>query len=138
MIYDNDGNMLVQNRIKNDWPGITFPGGKVESTESIIASTIREVKEETNLVISDLKICGVKDWVNDGVRHIIFLFKTSSFKGELVSSAEGEVFWIKKSDLNNYKLANGFDKMFEVFENDDLSEFYYDINGDGSWIAKLL
>ena len=29
MVYDNAGNVLVQERIKKDWPGITFPGGHV-------------------------------------------------------------------------------------------------------------
>ena len=30
MVYDDNGNILVQNRTKNTWPGITFPGGHVE------------------------------------------------------------------------------------------------------------
>ncbi len=27
MVYDNDGNILVQDRVQKDWSGITFPGG---------------------------------------------------------------------------------------------------------------
>lgn len=30
MIYDDDGNVLVQDRRDSDWGGITFPGGHVE------------------------------------------------------------------------------------------------------------
>ena len=49
MIYKDNGEFLVQDRIKNDWPGITFPGGKVEKDELITESCIREIKEETGL-----------------------------------------------------------------------------------------
>lgn len=34
MIYDDAGNVLVQDRLNPDWPGITFPGGHVEAGES--------------------------------------------------------------------------------------------------------
>ena len=33
MIYDGE-KVLVQERVKADWPGITFPGGHVERGES--------------------------------------------------------------------------------------------------------
>lgn len=51
MVYDNAGNVLVQERIKKDWPGITFPGGHVEYLESFHDAVVREVKEETGLDI---------------------------------------------------------------------------------------
>ena len=54
--------MLVQVRDKNDWDGISFPGGHIEKGESIIASVIREVKEETGLDIKNVIPCGFKDW----------------------------------------------------------------------------
>lgn len=61
MVYDGS-KILVENRVKKDWPGVTFPGGHVEHGESIVDSTVREVKEETGLDIKDLKICGVKQF----------------------------------------------------------------------------
>jgi len=38
MIYDDKGNILVQDRLKKDWPGVTFPGGKgfLDSTRKIM------------------------------------------------------------------------------------------------------
>lgn len=42
MVCDGD-KVLVQNRVKPGWPGITFPGGHVEPGESVTASVIREV-----------------------------------------------------------------------------------------------
>ncbi len=34
MVYDDNGNVLVQNRKDKEWGGITFPGGHVEKKES--------------------------------------------------------------------------------------------------------
>ena len=52
LVYSGD-KILVQERNKKDWPGLTFPGGHVEKGENFIASVIREVKEETGLTIYD-------------------------------------------------------------------------------------
>lgn len=125
MIYC-ENKILVQDRVKN-WKGITFPGGHVNLEESFIKSTIREVKEETGLDVFDLKLCGVKQFTMEdkSFRYIVFCYKTDKFVGEIKSSAEGEVFWIDKHELNNYNLASGFKEMFEVFENDEISESYH-------------
>ncbi len=93
MICDGKGRVLVQNRVNPNWPGITFPGGHIEYGESIVDSVIREVKEETGLTVSNLKLCGIEDWMRDsGERYIVFFYKTETFTGELESSREGEVF----------------------------------------------
>ena len=44
MVRDSD-RVLVMDRKKEDWPGITFPGGHVEAGESFTEAVIREVKE---------------------------------------------------------------------------------------------
>lgn len=126
MIYDDDGNILVQDRVSKLWSGITFPGGHIKKGESIVESVIREVKEETGLDIKNPKICGVKQWQTDkNVRYIVFFYKTNEFSGKLKSSSEGNVFWIKSEELNNYNLASDFDEMFEIFKDDNLQEFQW-------------
>ncbi|MDE6047793.1 MAG: 8-oxo-dGTP diphosphatase [Anaeroplasmataceae bacterium] len=136
MIYYGD-QILVQDRVNPGWPGLAFPGGHVEQGESIVDSTIREVKEETGLDITNLKICGVKQWFLDDIRYICFLFKTNQFKGKLISTREGENFWINRKDLFNYTLASNFVDMIQVFENDDLSEqFRTFVNGEKVSILK--
>ena len=119
--------ILVQDKINSSYTGVTFPGGHVEMGESFVNSVVREMKEETGLDVYDLRLCGIKQWAdkNKNYRYIVLFYKTNSFKGELKSSREGEVFWIKKDELFNYKLADGFDGMFEVFDNDELSENYH-------------
>lgn len=126
MVYDEDM-ILVQDRTDPNWSGITFPGGHVEIKESFVDSTVREVLEETGLTISNLKLCGIKQWIHkEGkYRYIVLFYKTCSFSGELKSSTEGKVFWIKRNDINKYVLAEGFESMLEVFENDNLSENYH-------------
>ena len=137
MIYDSQGRVLVQNRTDQNWPGVTFPGGHIEKQESLVQSVIREVKEETGLTISNPILCGVKQFpINEG-RYIVFLFKTNQFTGNLENSSEGEVFWIKREEIANYPLSKDFDKMLAVFENYELSEFYY-TQSEGEWEVKLL
>lgn len=116
MIYKEDGSFLVQNRTKNDWPGINFPGGHVKDDETIEQSCIREIKEETGLDISSLYSPGYIEWYvpEDGKRHLCIIFTTKHFKGHIKSSNEGEVFFIKEDDLKNYPLSLDFDKVLEI------------------------
>ena len=83
--------ILVQERTKKDWPGLTLPGGKVKDDETIFESVKREIKEETGLDISDVKERGYIEWNIEDRRHLCILFESSKFKGDLRSSSEGEV-----------------------------------------------
>lgn len=133
MIYDDDGNVLVQDRRDSDWGGITFPGGHVEKGESFTDAVIREVYEETGLTIETPQICGIKQWPeDDGSRYIVLFYKTSHFAGELKSSEEGEVYWTKLSRLKELPLAGGMELMLRVFLEDEVSE-YYIYEEDGEW-----
>lgn len=125
MIYDNAGNILVQDRKKKDWPGITFPGGHMEQKESCVEAVIREVYEETGLTIQHPKLCGIKQFQEGSCRYMVLLYKTNMFTGTLTSSAEGEVFWIKRLDIDSYTLAKDMKALIRLFEQDDISEFYY-------------
>lgn len=137
MVQDGD-RVLVQNRTDPDWPGITFPGGHVESGESFAASVIREVFEETGLTIENPRLCGIKEWENkDGSRYMVLLYKTDQFSGELQSSDEGEVFWVHFDELPTLKLGLDFQKHLELFLNDELSEAFYENTSEG-WKLHLL
>ena len=83
--------------------------------------------------------CGVRQWTDEakGFRYIVLLFKTNRFSGELKSSDEGKVFWIDKKDIVKYALADGFEEVLEMFENDALSENYWWME-NGEWKYKNL
>lgn len=116
---------LLQNRIKKDWAGYTFPGGHVEPGESIVMSVIREIKEETGLTIKDPRLVGIKQFPILNGRYIVFLFEADEFMGEIKDSEEGKVGWFTKEELNNLNLVNDFMELLEVFEGNS-TEFIYD------------
>lgn len=137
MVYYGEGNVLVQNRLNPDWPGIVFPGGHVEAGESFYDAAVREVFEETGLTVSELQMCGIKDWFrDDGTRYVVLLYKTDKFEGELTSSDEGEVMWIPLAKMQGMEITESMKTMLKVFLEDNLSEqFFY--KEDGKWIEVL-
>ena len=140
MVTDGQGRLLVQDRVNPDWPGITFPGGHVEPGESFVESVIREVREETGLTVQDPILCGVKQFPLQGEgRYVLLLFRASRFTGTLTSSAEGEVFWLPREEMENCRLTPDFSEMLRVFEASGLSEFYYYREPEtGEWQHRLL
>lgn len=112
MVYDDDGNVLVQDRRKPMWPGITFPGGHVEPGESFADSVTREVYEETGLRIVNPVLCGIKQFpTDDGGRHVILMYKTNQLSGTLQSSDEGDVFWVRRDELTQLPLSKDLAEM---------------------------
>lgn len=76
MVYDDAGNVLVQDKVDKKWSGLTFPGGHIEKGESFVDSVIREVYEETGLTIEKPRICGTKDWLrDDGSRYLVVFIR---------------------------------------------------------------
>ena len=147
MIEDTaTGRVLVQHRLPkatNPWCGLTFPGGHVEAGESITASTIREIREETGLTVSNLRMCGVVEWetigkradgspaeVTDDSKYIVFMFRTSDFTGELKSSAEGRMEWMTLDEMRQGGLAPHMEEYIRVLLEDDVPQAY-GISGSG-------
>ena len=65
-------------------------------------------------------LCGIKQWyAKEDVRYVVLFFKTNRFSGTLRPSDEGEVYWIPKEKLPEYKLASDMDEMLEIFESAD-------------------
>ena len=137
LVYSGD-KILVQERNKKDWPGLTFPSGHVEKGENFIASVIREVKEETGLTIYDPLLCGMEEYKadNNDERYLMLFYKTDKFEGELKSSKEGKVFWINKDDLLKYELSLDLDRIYKIMTDDSLSELIYEYK-NGEYISYI-
>lgn len=128
---------LLQDRVKKDWKGFTLPGGHVEPGESIVDAVVREMKEETGLTVEHPKLCGVKQFPLKGDgdetgRYLVFLFVADKFSGEVISSEEGAMHWVKIEDLPKVNLVNDFTELLEVMLDENLSEFQYVVK-DGKW-----
>jgi 8-oxo-dGTP diphosphatase len=125
--------VLVQDKASIHWSGVAFCGGHVEDGESIVASTIREVKEESGYDITHLKHCGIVNWVNTSQkeRWLIFLYKTSSFNGECISeSDEGKVFWVQEKDLGKLSWAPYMESYLRLFFDEDTNEAFASWNDE--------
>ncbi len=129
LLHDDD-RYLLQNRVKKDWNGYALPGGHIEAGESIVDAVVREMKEETGLTVLNPKLCGVKQFPIENGRYIVFLFIADKFKGKLISSDEGDMYWIKKDELSAVNLVDDFNELIQVMLSDSLSEFQYIIDGD--------
>jgi len=107
--------MLYRNRKPNDihegkWNGL---GGKLEPGEDPLTCVVREVQEESGLLIADPTFKGFITFpLFDGSRDWhVFLFTAARFTGELIDSNEGELQWIDTARLLELPLWEG-DRIF--------------------------
>ncbi|MFO3716569.1 8-oxo-dGTP diphosphatase [Anaerococcus cruorum] len=124
--------VVVLDKVKKEgWEGLTFPGGKVEENESLMAAAIREAKEETGLDIKNLKFVGFITWLGKEYKDTGLLYETSDYKGDLVAeNREGNLSWI---DYEDFKKMDGMslsmDKILKIYEG-EYKEIFWDINTD--------
>lgn len=92
------------------WNGL---GGKIEAGETPEECAIREIREESGLLVKNLSLKGFltfpqfanhQDWY-------AFVYVIDVFEGELIDSPEGVLHWINDSDLTNLNLWEG-DRVF--------------------------
>ena len=136
MIFD-DSKLLVQEKVGKSFKGITCPGGHVEQNEPIVDSVIREIKEETGLSIKSQKLCGIKDWFEEGgSRYMVFIFRADNFEGVLTSSEEGRVFWAELSELKKLPTMWHFNEMVNLAANQNHSEIFLDSTDNWKPVLK--
>lgn len=117
MLYDQSKDqVLIQHRIKK-WKGVAFLGGHVEPGEAIVPSVIREVREETGLVVEAPRLCGIVHWVNQqtGNRTITSFFRAEKWRGSLLTGTEeGRNEWVPLASLRKMQLAPWFGDQLRV------------------------
>ena len=129
--------VLVEEKVGKGADGIIFPGGHVEAHEPIVDAVIREMKEETGLTITSPRLCGVKEWINeDGSRYVVFLFTADQFAGELVSSAEGRVFWMEKEDVLLSNWIWHMDGLMRIMADGEYTELFLEAANDWKPVLK--
>lgn len=111
ILLDNQNRILILRRSNysktraNLWD---LPGGKLEANEDPVAGIIREVKEETSLIIRDPKviyICSGDAAIGgseDSAHVIATCYFTKNWEGNTkISSEHLEYKWVTQSECNN-------------------------------------
>ena len=115
-LENEKGEYLMLHRVKkqNDlnhdkWIGV---GGKFEPGESPEECICRETLEETGLTLTEYQYRGIVTFVSDvWETEYMHLFTADGFTGTPIECDEGELEWIRKSELLKLKLWEG-DKIF--------------------------
>ena len=91
---------------KDTW---SIPGGHLNFGETLTDGAIREIYEETNLIISDLKFLDALDMFEkntkgDLIKHYVLIdFKTNKFSGiPKAGSDANEIKWVKRNNIINF------------------------------------
>ncbi|AWZ48523.1 DNA mismatch repair protein MutT [Clostridiaceae bacterium 14S0207] len=102
---EKDNKILLLHRIKKEhdvhegkWIGV---GGKIEQGESPEECIIREVKEETGLIIKAPFLRGVMTFpkFKDNEDWYVFLYTADNFTGDLIDCTEGILKWVDKEKV---------------------------------------
>ncbi len=115
VVIDEDGRALViQRRDNAHWEP---PGGILERGETITQGLLREVKEETGLIIEPVALTGVYKNMSRGI--IALVFRCRPIGGSLTKNSEVTGFrWIREADVSSI--------MSEAFAVRILDAYQYD------------
>lgn len=131
---DNKYLMLHRTKKENDvnegkWIGV---GGKFEKDETPEECLLREVKEETGLILTEYKLRAVITFISDSWEtEYMYLFSANEFTGELSTCDEGELKWVEKDRILNLNIWEG-DRIFlkKMIEEDNFFTLKVVYEGD--------
>lgn len=139
-IKNNDKTlMLYRNKKTNDvhkgkYVGL---GGKIEPGESPEEAIVREVNEESGLLLKKPILRGIITFPNfkDDEDWLMFLYIANEFTGEIIDSSEGTLEWIDNDKILNLSMWKGDLEFFKwlqdgrmfsgkiVYENSELIDY---------------
>jgi 8-oxo-dGTP diphosphatase len=109
-ILRENGRILVCQRKKNSRYGLKweFPGGKVESGESIQDCVKRELREELSVDVETIgRMKSQVNRYNDGGMFEVTYCFILQFRGRPVNNAFEEIRWVTLADLQSMDILEG-------------------------------
>jgi len=134
-IFNDKGEVLLQCKSKGfgmgKWNG---PGGKKKQDETIEESTIREIKEETDVDIKSLKKMGELEFIfvnNEASNFLTHVFVSPDWEGEPKDLGEGELKWFKIDEVPLEKMWDDDQYWLKNLLKGEYQHkrFYFDGNG---------
>jgi 8-oxo-dGTP diphosphatase len=95
--------LLVRRRIKEGSLSWQFPGGEVESGESAGQAAVREVHEETGLVVVESKVLGERVHPNTGRIMVYVACQVVEGKATVIDDDElDDLAWTDRNSITQY------------------------------------
>lgn len=113
---EKDDCYLMLHRVKKEndanrdkWIGV---GGRFEAGEMPEECLLREVQEETGLILIKYRFRGIVTFVSDEWEtEYMHLFTADEYSGDLKACDEGELVWVPKTEIEQLNIWEG-DKIF--------------------------
>lgn len=107
LVFDEAGRLFLMQSSGKFGDAWIVPGGKVHFGETMEAALRREIKEETNLDLGEIRFLGVREMIQDRT-HFIFLEHAARTNGpcHVVLNEEAVRFqWFGPGELDTLKIA---------------------------------
>ena len=119
---------------KDKWIGV---GGHAEGNETPQECLIREVKEETGLLLTSYKFRGLITFISDEYEaEMRCLFTADGYTGELITCDEGELEWVKKSDVPQLPTWEGDAQFLKLLLEDEKRFFAMKLRYEGERLVE--
>lgn len=118
IVHDAAGRVLLIRRGKAPSAGMwSVPGGRCFPGESTADACVREVSEETGLVVEVLRLAGtVERPAPDGVIYVIDDFVCRIVGGELSAGDDAtDARWVSRAELDELELVPGLLAAFDAW-----------------------
>lgn len=119
---DNKYLMMLRNKKQNDMNKGKYigVGGHIEEDETKGQALVREVAEETSLILKSYTYRAKLTFVNDDYSEIMHLYTSSDFTGIVNENCdEGDLIWVDKDKVENLPLWEGDKAFLKVMNNCD-------------------